>query len=81
MACSIMRWRAIAKSSSSTGIGSSATAGCCRPGPLREPRARLTAADAVVVNGGRALLDGALSMRLEAKNALSLIGGTVKPLR
>jgi tetraacyldisaccharide 4'-kinase len=49
-------------------------------GPLREPRARLTAADAVVVNGGRALLDGALSMRLEAKNALSLIGGTVKPL-
>ena len=49
-------------------------------GPLREPRARLTAADAVVVNGGRALLDGALSMRLEAKNAKSLIGGRVKPL-
>jgi tetraacyldisaccharide 4'-kinase len=32
-------------------------------GPLRETRARLAAADAVVVNGGRALLDGALSMR------------------
>src|SRR5271167_3089485 len=34
-------------------------------GPLRETPARLGAADAVVVNGGRALLDGALSMRLE----------------
>src|SRR6202453_867045 len=54
--------------------------GMLRAGPLRDPRARLTAADAVVVNGGRALLDGALSMRLEAKSALSLIGGTVKPL-
>jgi len=49
-------------------------------GPLRETPARLAAADAVVVNGGRALLDGALSMRLEAKGALSLIGGTPKPL-
>jgi tetraacyldisaccharide 4'-kinase len=49
-------------------------------GPLREPRTRLAAADAVVGNGGRALLDGALSMRFEAKSALSLIGGTVKPL-
>src|SRR6202041_2805799 len=49
-------------------------------GPLRENRSRLTAADAVVVNGGRALLGGALSMRLEAKRALSLIGGAVKPL-
>ena len=49
-------------------------------GPLRETRARLAAADAVVVNGGRALLDGALSMRLEAKRALSLVGGAVKPL-
>jgi tetraacyldisaccharide 4'-kinase len=49
-------------------------------GPLREPKARLAAADAVVVNGGRALLDGALSMRLEAKSALSLIGGAVKVL-
>jgi tetraacyldisaccharide 4'-kinase len=49
-------------------------------GPLRETRTRLAAADAVVVNGGRALLDGALSMRLEAKRALSLIGGAVKRL-
>ena len=49
-------------------------------GPLRENRSRLTAADAVVVNGGRALLGGALSMRLEAKRALSLIGGAVKRL-
>jgi tetraacyldisaccharide 4'-kinase len=49
-------------------------------GPLRETKTRLAFADAVVVNGGRALLAGALSMRLEAKNALSLIGGTVRPL-
>jgi tetraacyldisaccharide 4'-kinase len=49
-------------------------------GPLRETPARLAAADAVVVNGGRALLDGALSMRLEAKSAFSLIGGAVRPL-
>jgi tetraacyldisaccharide 4'-kinase len=49
-------------------------------GPLRETPARLAAADAIVVNGGRALLDGALSMRLEAKGALSLIGGGSKAL-
>ena len=49
-------------------------------GPLRETPARLAAADAIVVNGGRALLDGALSMRLEAKSALSLIGGAVNAL-
>ena len=49
-------------------------------GPLRETPARLTAADAIVVNGGRALLDGAFSMRLEAKSALSLIGNAVKAL-
>jgi tetraacyldisaccharide 4'-kinase len=49
-------------------------------GPLRETPARLAAADAIVVNGGRALLDGALSMRLEAKGALSLIGGASKAL-
>jgi tetraacyldisaccharide 4'-kinase len=49
-------------------------------GPLRETPARLAAADAIVVNGGRALLDGAFSMRLEAKSALSLIGGAAKPL-
>jgi tetraacyldisaccharide 4'-kinase len=49
-------------------------------GPLREAPARLGRADAIVVNGGRALLDGALSMRLEAKSALSLIGNAAKPL-
>jgi tetraacyldisaccharide 4'-kinase len=49
-------------------------------GPLRETPARLSAADAIVVNGGRALLDGAFSMRFEAKNALNLIGGAVKAL-
>jgi tetraacyldisaccharide 4'-kinase len=49
-------------------------------GPLRETPARLAAADAIVVNGGRALLHGAFSMRLEAKGALSLIGGAAKPL-
>ncbi len=49
-------------------------------GPLRETPARLVAANAVVVNGGRALLDGALSMRLEAKSALSLVGGVVRTL-
>lgn len=49
-------------------------------GPLRETPARLAAADAIVVNGGRALLDGAFSMRLEAKSALNLIGGTVRAL-
>jgi tetraacyldisaccharide 4'-kinase len=42
-------------------------------GPLRETPARMADADAIVVNGGRALLDGALSMRLEAKSALHLL--------
>lgn len=49
-------------------------------GPLRETPGRLKGVDAVVVNGGRPLLDGALSMRLEAKNAVSLRDGTVQPL-
>jgi tetraacyldisaccharide 4'-kinase len=49
-------------------------------GPLRERRARLDAADIVVVNGGRALLDGALSMRLEAKSAVALVGDHMTPL-
>ncbi|MDP9083454.1 MAG: tetraacyldisaccharide 4'-kinase [Pseudomonadota bacterium] len=49
-------------------------------GPLRESPGRLTAADAVVVNGGRALLEGALSMRLEAKSALPLGGGAARLL-
>jgi tetraacyldisaccharide 4'-kinase len=49
-------------------------------GPLRETPARMAAADAIVVNGGRALLDGALSMRLEAKNAVNLLGDAAKPL-
>jgi len=49
-------------------------------GPLRETRSRLAVADAVVVNGGRALLEGALSMRLEARSAVALVGGRVSPL-
>jgi tetraacyldisaccharide 4'-kinase len=49
-------------------------------GPLRETPARMAKADAVVVNGGRALLDGAFSMRLVAKNAVSLLGGQVQAL-
>ncbi|HTV97978.1 MAG TPA: tetraacyldisaccharide 4'-kinase [Steroidobacteraceae bacterium] len=49
-------------------------------GPLRETRSRLSVADAIVVNGGRALLDGALSMRLEARNAVALSGGRLSPL-
>lgn len=50
-------------------------------GPLRESQARLRRVDAVVVNGGRAPLEGALSMRLEANDALSLIGGASKTLQ
>jgi tetraacyldisaccharide 4'-kinase len=49
-------------------------------GPLREPPARLARADAVVVNGGRPLLEGALSMRLDAQGAVALVGGAQKPL-
>jgi tetraacyldisaccharide 4'-kinase len=49
-------------------------------GPLREPPGRMAAADAIVVNGGRALRKGALSMRLEARNAVALCGGAVQPL-
>jgi tetraacyldisaccharide 4'-kinase len=49
-------------------------------GPLRETPGRLKVADAVVVNGGRALLKGAFSMRLEAKVAVALLGGAVQPL-
>jgi tetraacyldisaccharide 4'-kinase len=33
-----------------------------------------------VVNGGRAMLEGALSMRLEARSAVALVGGRVSPL-
>lgn len=49
-------------------------------GPLRETRSRLAVADAVVVNGGRAMLNGALSMRLEGRSAVALGGGRVSPL-
>jgi tetraacyldisaccharide 4'-kinase len=49
-------------------------------GPLRETPARVNVADVVVVNGGRALLGGALSMHLEAKKAVSVIAGTTQPL-
>jgi len=50
-------------------------------GPLRETRSRLSVAHAVVVNGGRALLEGALSMRLEAKSAVAVDCGRVMPLQ
>jgi tetraacyldisaccharide 4'-kinase len=50
-------------------------------GPLRETRSRLKVADAIVVNGGRALLEGALSMRLEAKSAVALLGDRAMPLQ
>ena len=49
-------------------------------GPLRESRARLRGADAVVLNGGREPLAGALRMRLEAKKAVALCGGGAAPL-
>ncbi|MDP9009450.1 MAG: tetraacyldisaccharide 4'-kinase [Pseudomonadota bacterium] len=55
-------------------------------GPLREAPARLRGADAVVVNGGPAViaghasLAGALRMRLEATSAIALRYGTAKAL-
>jgi tetraacyldisaccharide 4'-kinase len=49
-------------------------------GPLRETPARMAAANAIVVNGGPALLEGAFSMQLEADSALSLIGDAPKAL-
>jgi tetraacyldisaccharide 4'-kinase len=50
-------------------------------GPMRETRGRLDEADVIVINGGRALREDALSMRLEAKTAVALQGGAVRPLR
>jgi tetraacyldisaccharide 4'-kinase len=50
-------------------------------GPLRESKQRLGRVDAVVLNGGAAPLEGTLRMRLEAQEALSLIGGAAKPLQ
>jgi tetraacyldisaccharide 4'-kinase len=55
-------------------------------GPLREVPRRMKEADAVVVNGGPAVigghasLAGALRVRLEAVNAVALRYGTAKPL-
>jgi len=55
-------------------------------GPLREVPRRLIEADAVVVNGGPAIiggqacLAGALRVRLEAMDAIALRYGTAKPL-
>ena len=49
-------------------------------GPLREAPGRLSCADAIVVNGGRVMVDGALTMRLEAKSAVGLAGGATKAL-
>ena len=50
-------------------------------GPLREAPARLKFADAIVVNGGRALLADGFSMRLEAQDAVPVRGGAARPLR
>jgi tetraacyldisaccharide 4'-kinase len=50
-------------------------------GPLRESRARLKSADAIVLNGGDAPSDGAMRMRLLATSAIALKYGTAKPLR
>ncbi|HEY2465721.1 MAG TPA: tetraacyldisaccharide 4'-kinase [Steroidobacteraceae bacterium] len=50
-------------------------------GPLRETPARLERADAIVVNGGEASVDGALRMRLLATSAVAMKYGTSKPLR
>jgi tetraacyldisaccharide 4'-kinase len=50
-------------------------------GPLREPKSRLDRVDAVVVNGGPAQLEGAFCMRLEAHDALGVLGGEVKALK
>jgi tetraacyldisaccharide 4'-kinase len=50
-------------------------------GPLREPKSRLKSADAVVVNGGRGLLAGALVMKLDGNEAVAVAGGAVRPLR
>jgi tetraacyldisaccharide 4'-kinase len=50
-------------------------------GPLRETRSRLAQVDAVVVNGGRALREGAISMRLEATGAVAVDGHCVVALQ
>jgi tetraacyldisaccharide 4'-kinase len=50
-------------------------------GPLRETRARLERADAIVINGGDAENDGAIRMRLLATSAIAMKYGTPKPLR
>lgn len=49
-------------------------------GPLREPKARLKSVDAVVMNGGRGLLPGALAMTLDGEAAISLANGESRPL-
>lgn len=49
-------------------------------GPLREGRARLARADAVIVNGARALIEGAFTMRLEAGVAVNLRDRPERPL-
>jgi tetraacyldisaccharide 4'-kinase len=49
-------------------------------GPLREPRARLVAADLIVANGEQTAFPEALTMRLRALHAVALSGGAVRPL-
>jgi tetraacyldisaccharide 4'-kinase len=50
-------------------------------GPLRETPARLSRADAVVINGGDLESEGAMRMRLLATSAVAMKYGTSKPLR
>jgi len=50
-------------------------------GPLREPKSRLDRVNAVVVNGGPAPFQGAYCMRLEARDALGVLGGEVRALK
>ena len=50
-------------------------------GPLREAPARMSSADAVVINGGDGQIEGALRMRLLPSGAGAMKYGTAKPLR
>jgi tetraacyldisaccharide 4'-kinase len=49
-------------------------------GPLREPVSRLASANAVVINGGRPMIGGALAMRLIGERAVALVNGLERPL-
>lgn len=49
-------------------------------GPLREPGSRLESVDAIIVNGGRGQVAGALGMTLDADEAVALVGDRRRPL-